>query len=127
MSLDKNIKKRILRLRRQKKVRAKIIGSASRPRMRVFRSLRGMYIQLIDDAVGKTLCSVNSKKDIQKKDKNVGERKGRIAEAYILGNVLAEKAKQLGIESIVFDRAGNKYHGRVKAVAEGARDGGLVF
>jgi large subunit ribosomal protein L18 len=123
MSTQNKLQKKI---RRQRKIRAKLSGTPERPRMHVSRSLVGMYIQLIDDVNSKTLASVNFKKDLDKKG-DAGERKGKVAESYLLGKTLAEKAKQLKITTIVFDRSGNRYHGRVKAAAEGARDGGLIF
>lgn len=113
------------RQRRHVRVRATVSGTSDRPRLHVSRSLRGMYIQLIDDTAGKTLVSVNSKKDNVSGD--AGERKGKDAASYLLGKNLAQKAKEAKISQAVFDRAGHKYHGRVKAVADGARDGGLVF
>jgi large subunit ribosomal protein L18 len=113
------------RKRRQNRVRARVNGSEQRPRLSVQRSLRGLYLQLIDDAKGKTMVSVNSKKE--KLTGDVGERTGKIASAYLLGKVLANKAKDAKINTVVFDRAGNQFHGRVKAVADGARDGGLQF
>ncbi len=114
-----------MRRRRHARVRSSIQGTADRPRLNVSRSLRGMFLQLINDDEGKTLVSVNSKKDAAKGD--AGERKGKIAASYLLGLALAEKAKALKIDSIVFDRGGQQYHGRIQAVAEGARDGGLTF
>lgn len=117
--------KQVKRIRRQTRVRKVIIGSAERPRLNVFRSLSGMYAQLIDDATGVTLLSAHTKTDAKNGD--AGERTGKIAEAYKLGKNIAEKAKAKGITKVVFDRAGYKYHGRVKAVAEGAREGGLEF
>ncbi|PJA90288.1 MAG: 50S ribosomal protein L18 [Candidatus Magasanikbacteria bacterium CG_4_9_14_3_um_filter_32_9] len=113
------------RERRRARVRARIVGTAVRPRLNIFRSLTKIDLQLIDDSEGKTIVSASSKKDIKNGD--AGERKGMVAKAYLLGLVLAEKAKEKNIESIVFDRAGYLYHGRVKAVAEGAREGGLKF
>ncbi len=109
---------------RRARVRAKLIGTASSPRLNVFRSLRQVFAQLIDDTTGKTLASVHGRV-VKKAD--VGDRKGKIAVAYLVGMELAEKAKALNIKSVVFDRAGYKYHGRVKAVADGARAGGLKF
>ena len=106
-------------------MRARVSGTKERPRLNIFRSLRGLSLQLIDDHGGIVMASVNSKKDAGKGD--AGERKGKVAIAYLLGLSLAEKAKALKVESIVFDRAGYAYHGRVKAAAEGARDGGLIF
>ena len=113
------------RQRRHTRIRATVFGTAARPRLSVFRSLRGMSLQLIDDEVGKTLVSVNSKKDVHTSD--AGDRKGKVADAYRLGKTLAEKAKAAGITAVVFDRGGFGYLGRVKAAAEGARDGGLEF
>ncbi len=113
------------RNRRRERVRKVIIGSEQRPRLNVFRSLKGMFAQIIDDNQGKTVVSVHSKSDA--KAGNAGDRQGKVAISYKLGLRLAEKAKEKGIDQVVFDRAGYKYHGRVKAVAEGARDGGLQF
>lgn len=114
------------RERRHVRVRARISGTAERPRLHVRRSLRGMYVQLIDDVSGRTLVSVNSQKDARS-DFDAGDRQGKVALAYRLGRALAEKAKAANLRQVIFDRAGFKYHGRVKALAEGARAGGLEF
>ena len=114
------------RLRRRVRSRARMEGTAERPRLSVFRSLRGMSAQVIDDIAGKTLVSVNSKKDADTKA-DAGERTGKTAIAYRLGQSLAKKAVESGITTIVFDRSGYNYHGRVQALADGARDGGLKF
>src|SRR3989339_869509 len=114
------------RLRRRMRSRSRMNGSATTPRISVFRSLRGMYAQLIDDENSKILTSVNSKTDFDKAE-DVGERKGKVAVAFVLGKKLALKAKELNITSAVFDRSGYLYHGRVQAVAEGARENGLQF
>lgn len=111
---------------RQARVRARVAGTAKRPRLNVFRSLSGIYVQLIDDSTGKTLASASSQK-LAVSRYEVGERKGKTALAYALGLAIAEVAKTKQITSVVFDRAGYKYHGRVRAVAEGARAGGLNF
>ncbi len=111
------LKKKEKRLRRHKRVRAKISGTAKVPRLCVFRSLKHIYGQLIDDQKGKTLISV-SDWEIEKKSK-----KTSLAEE--VGKLLAKKARGKKITKAVFDRAGYKYHGRVKALAEGARVGGL--
>ena len=112
------------RLRR--KARVRVSGTAQRPRLAVFRSLRGMYVQLIDDVARKTIASAHSKvADLKGID--LHERTGKIAIAYGLGHMIAQKAKDAGITTIVFDRGGYAYHGRVEAVAQGARDGGLQF
>ncbi|PIT86161.1 MAG: 50S ribosomal protein L18 [Candidatus Magasanikbacteria bacterium CG10_big_fil_rev_8_21_14_0_10_43_6] len=114
------------RERRHARIRATISGTALRPRLNVFRSLRGMNVQLIDDFAGKTLISVNSKTDAGN-IADAGERKGKVAVAYLLGKTIGEKAKAAGITTVVFDRGGYGYLGRVKSVADGARDAGLTF
>jgi len=113
------------RFRRRARIRARVIGTGTCPRLAVFRSLRGMNVQLINDEEQKTLASVNSKKDAATIAKS--EYTGNVAVAFTLGKAIAEKAKAGGITSVVFDRGGYAYHGRIKAVADGARDGGLVF
>ncbi|MBT4120849.1 MAG: 50S ribosomal protein L18 [Candidatus Magasanikbacteria bacterium] len=120
-----NTTRREKRARRRVKVRAKISGTADRPRLAVHRSLLNIFAQLIDDTTGKTLLSVHSKKNDTKAD--VGERKGKTAAAYLVGLELAKQAKDKKIVKVVFDRAGFQYHGRVKALADGAREGGLEF
>ena len=108
------------RLRRRRRVRAKITGTAERPRISVFRSNRGVFAQLIDDAEGRTLAAVNwteaDLKDLQSME-----------QAKRVGEVLAQRAKDAGVETCVFDRGGYQFHGRVKALADGAREGGLRF
>lgn len=107
-----------LRLRRHNRVRAKISGTADRPRLCVFRSSKFIYAQLIDDTQGKTLISISDAKT----------KKGTKTEsATAMGEQLAVAAKKNNISTVVFDRGGYKYHGRVKALAEGARKGGLTF
>lgn len=116
------------RKKRQHRVRARVQGTAARPRLNVFRSLRGFSIQIIDDASRKTLASVHSKTAIPNgAAADLGGRAGKTAVAYVLGKAIAEKAVGLGITTVVFDRAGYAYHGRVRAAAEGAREGGLIF
>ncbi|HEX4280812.1 MAG TPA: 50S ribosomal protein L18 [Solirubrobacteraceae bacterium] len=108
------------RLRRRRRVRAKIHGTAERPRISVFRSNRGVFAQLIDDDSGRTLASVNwTEPDLR------GLK--RMEQATRAGSLLADRAKAAGVDSAVFDRGGYKYHGRVKALADGAREGGLTF
>jgi large subunit ribosomal protein L18 len=111
--------KREARLRRHRRVRGKVAGSAERPRLLVFRSNRGISAQLIDDQAGRTLASASWK--------SVSSTGSKTEQANAVGKALAETAKAAGIESCVFDRAGYLYHGRVKALAEGAREGGLQF
>ncbi len=108
------------RLKRRRRVRAKITGSAERPRISVFRSNRGVFAQLIDDESGRTLAAVNWTESDLKSLK-------RMEQAKKAGELLAERAKAAGVETAVFDRGGYQYHGRVKALAEGAREGGLIF
>ncbi len=116
------ILKRQHRISRRGKVRAKISGTAQTPRVSVFRSNKHVFVQLIDDSQGKTLLSsvVDSKKKNTTKSTKT-ELAGKI------GETLAEKAKEAGIKQVVFDRGGYKYHGRVKALADGLRKGGLKF
>jgi len=109
------------RLRRHRRVRGKVAGTAERPRLVVFRSNRGIEAQLVDDLSGRTLAS-SSWLGLQKSFK--GDKSEQAAE---VGKLLAAQAKQAGIAACVFDRAGYLYHGRVKALAEGAREGGLQF
>ncbi len=108
------------RLKRRRRVRAKITGSAERPRISVFRSNRGVFAQVIDDGSGRTLAAVNWTEDDLKS-------LPRMEQARKAGERLADRAKAAGVESVVFDRGGYQYHGRVKALAEGAREGGLIF
>ena len=108
------------RLRRRRRVRARIRGSAGRPRLTVYRSNRGVFAQLIDDDAGKTLASVSwMEADLRKLDS--------MEQAKRAGQLLAERGKAAGVETCVFDRGGYRYHGRVAAIADGAREGGLKF
>jgi large subunit ribosomal protein L18 len=108
------------RLKRRRRVRARVKGTAERPRLSVYRSNRGVFAQLIDDSKGHTLVAVNW---IEPQLRELGASD----QAKKAGELLAERAKGAGIESCVFDRGGYQYHGRVKALAEGAREGGLAF
>jgi large subunit ribosomal protein L18 len=108
------------RLKRRRRVRARIRGTAERPRLSVFRSNKGIFAQLIDDSRGHTLAAVNW---IEPELRQLGPT----AQAKRAGELLAERAKAAGIETCVFDRGGYQYHGRVKALADGAREGGLAF
>ena len=109
------------RLKRHKRVRARISGTPEMPRLNVFRSEANIYAQVIDDVNGVTLASASSL------DKAIEGYGGNIAAATAVGKLVAERAKAKGIETVVFDRGGYLYHGRVKALAEGAREGGLKF
>lgn len=112
-------------LRRQKirfGIRKKIAGTSQKPRLSVFRSNTDIYVQLIDDVAGKTLAAASSK------DKDISAQKGTKSEkSKLVGQAIARKATALGLSSVVFDRGGYLYHGRVKNVAEGAREGGLIL
>ena len=111
-----------LRHRRHLRVRKKVTGTAERPRLAVFRSLKHIYAQLVDDDRGVTLMGVA--------DASEGiaiDGKGKVAKGKAVGKLIAERAKAAGVTRVVFDRAGYRYHGRVQAVAEGAREGGLEF
>ena len=108
--------------RRHLRVRKKITGSAERPRLVVTRSLRHTVVQVVDDSIGRTLASASSMETHLRSD--AGDK---TAKARKVGELVAQRAKTAGIGTVVFDRAGNRYHGRVAAVAEGARDGGLQF
>jgi len=110
------------RQRRHLRLRKKVFGTAARPRLVVFRSLKHVYAQLVDDTASRVLCGVS---DLTKGFTPEGA--GKVGKSTAVGKQLADKAKTLGITSVVFDRAGYPYHGRVKAVAEGARAGGLEF
>lgn len=114
------LKKQEKRKRRHKKVRAKILGTAEVPRLCVFRSAKHIYAQLVDDEKGKTLVSASDSE--LKKTKNK-----KTSLAMKVGKLIAKKAIEKKINKVVFDRAGYKYHGRVKALAQGAREGGLKF
>lgn len=109
------------RLKRHKRVRAHISGTAQRPRLDVFRSAKNIYAQVIDDVVGVTLASAASN------EKDFGIYGGNVEAAKKVGALIAERAKAKGIEEVVFDRGGYLYHGRVEALAEAAREGGLKF
>jgi large subunit ribosomal protein L18 len=114
------ITKRQSRLRRRRRVRARITGTAARPRLSVYRSNRGVFAQLIDDGKGHTVAAVNwIEPELRKLTAS--------EQAKRAGELLAERAKKAGVETCVFDRGGYQYHGRVQALAEGAREGGLVF
>jgi large subunit ribosomal protein L18 len=110
-------KKRLHREKRRKRVRRKVSGTAERPRLSVYRSNVHIYAQLVDDDAGNTLAAADSRE--------VGEAESRKEAARKVGELIANRATDAGIEAVVFDRGGNKYHGRIAALAEGARSGGL--
>jgi large subunit ribosomal protein L18 len=109
-----------VRLKRRRRVRAKVRGSAERPRVSVFRSNKGIFAQLVDDDAGRTLVAVNWT-EAELRDLSPTEQ------AKQVGLLIAERAKAAGVEAVVFDRGGYQYHGRVQALADGAREGGLLF
>lgn len=123
IAINRHIKKgdkRVARDRRHLRVRKKVTGTAERPRLVVTRSLRHMVAQVVDDATGRTLASATSMEaDLRSLEGD------KTAKARRVGELLADRAKAAGVEAVVFDRGGNQYHGRVAAVAEGAREGGL--
>ncbi|MBN2116778.1 MAG: 50S ribosomal protein L18 [Anaerolineales bacterium] len=114
----------IARLRRHARVRKKLAGTAERPRLNVFKSLSAIYAQVIDDQAGRTLLSASTV-DRELREKMKGLKKSE--QAKLVGQALAERARSKGIETVVFDRGGYRYIGRVKAFADGAREGGLQF
>ena len=110
----------VARKRRHLRVRKKVTGSAARPRLVVNRSTRHIFVQVVDDTVGRTLASASTMEaDLRGSDGD------KTAKARRIGELVAERARAAGVEAVVFDRGGNRYHGRVAAVAEGAREGGL--
>lgn len=113
------------RKRRHVRVRAKVHGTAARPRLNVFRSNAHMYCQVIDDVRGHTITAASDLEDAVLE--KAGEGAAKIARAKAVGEVVAERAKAAGIDAVVFDRGGFLYHGRIKAVADGAREAGLRF
>ena len=117
--MDKNKARNQKNIRRHAKVRSTISGTAERPRLSVFRSNRGMFIQLIDDLAGRTLASASSLE--------IKTKAAKLELATELGALIAKRAKELNITKVVFDRSSYQYHGRVKALADGARAGGLEF
>ena len=117
----KKIEKKEIRSRIHKRIRRKLSGTAERPRLAVFRSVAHIYAQVIDDVAGTTVVSASS---VDKGGKTNG---GNVAAAKSIGKLVAERAKEKGIKSVVFDRGGYQYHGRVKALADAAREAGLEF
>ena len=118
-----NLKKKA-RLKRKVRIRKNISGSSERPRLTVFRSARHIYAQVIDDFLGKTLVSASS---TEKPVREQPKFENKVAMATYVGKLIAERAKENGIYRVVFDRNGFLYHGRIKAVSDGAREGGLDF
>lgn len=121
--MERILKKRYDLRRRHNRLRRKIIGSAERPRLAVYRSLQHLSAQIIDDVAGKTLAAVST----QSADFGKGTYGGNVKAAEALGKLMAEKGKAAGVEAVVFDKGGRQYHGRVKAFADAARKAGLKF
>ncbi len=121
--MNKNKAKVVRRQRRRIGIRKRIVGTPERPRLAVYRSLNHMYAQVIDDMAGVTLASASTRD----KGVKVESSAGNIASAKAVGAVLAERAKKAGVEAVVLDRGGFKFHGRVKAFADAARESGLKF
>ncbi|RJQ60295.1 MAG: 50S ribosomal protein L18 [Desulfobacteraceae bacterium] len=119
-----NTRRKEARLKRKRSIRTKISGSADRPRLTVFRSAKHIYAQVVDDTSGKTLASASSSEAAAKEQSEIGNRKEM---AQWVGKLVGERAKKKGIQKVVFDRNGFLYHGRVKALSDGARQAGLDF
>ncbi|WP_420627262.1 50S ribosomal protein L18 [Candidatus Leptofilum sp.] len=118
------IKSKIARKRRHRRIRNRISGTAERPRLNVFRSLDHIYAQVIDDVAGETLVSAST---VDKELRSDLAGKPKKDQATVVGKAVAERAKAAGISTVLFDRGGYLYHGRIKALADGAREGGLDF
>jgi large subunit ribosomal protein L18 len=112
------------RLKRKKRIRKKLVGTGKRPRLCVFRSARHIYAQIIDDSLGQTLAAASS---IEKDVREHPESKNKVATASTVGKIIGRRAIEKGFKKVVFDRNGFLYHGRIKAVSEGAREAGLKF
>ena len=112
------------RLKRKKRIRKKLVGSAHRPRLCVFRSTKHIYAQVIDDSIGETLVAASS---TEKAFREKAEAKNKVMDATAVGQMIGQRAMEKGVKEVVFDRNGFLYHGRVKAVSEGARKAGLKF
>ncbi|MGD8992895.1 MAG: 50S ribosomal protein L18 [Desulfobacterales bacterium] len=112
------------RLKRKKRIRKKLIGSTDRPRLCVFRSAKHIYAQLIDDSIGQTLAAASS---TEKVIREKSESKNKVADANAVGQMIGQRAIEKGVQQVVFDRNGFLYHGRIKAVSDGAREAGLKF
>lgn len=123
MPKDKNARQ--LRKVRQARVRKKVSGTSERPRLSVFRSLNHIYAQIIDDTTGRTLVAASSQEDMKSGGESNSGTKTDVSN--VVGKALAERALSAGVTQVVFDRGGCKYHGRVKALADGSREGGLLF
>jgi large subunit ribosomal protein L18 len=117
-------RKKLARLKRKKRVRSRVIGTSERPRLNVFRSLKHIYAQAVEDTTGKTLASAST---LSSELKGSLRYPGNVEAAKKVGELIAKKCLEKGIQKVVFDRSGYLYHGRIKALAEAARAGGLTF
>lgn len=120
--MDKHKDKVVRRSRRRRGTRKRVVGTPERPRMAIYRSLNHMYVQVIDDMAGRTLCAASTREGL-----DGAASTGNCAAAAKVGEAIARKAKEAGISKVAFDRGGFRYHGRAKALAEAARSGGLEF
>jgi large subunit ribosomal protein L18 len=126
--MEKILSRNELRLKRKKRIRKRIFGTPEKPRVCVFKSLRYLYVQAIDDISGKTLVSASTlEKEFKEKFGNNSFNIKNLKLARLLGNIFGERLKEKGIERIVFDRSGYFYHGRVKEIADGIREKGILF
>lgn len=123
--MDKNQARREGRIARHERVRKRVAGTAERPRLAIFRSLKNISAQIIDDNTGTTLVAASTLTPELKQ--KLGDKRGNVAASKALGEFVAKRAQEKGIKSVCFDRAGYRYHGRVKAVADAAREAGLGF
>jgi len=119
--------KKLARKKRKLRIRKKISGTPERPRLSIFRSARHVYAQIIDDIRGETIVAASSLEKVIREDAELKAAKGKIKLSLAVGKLIAQRAKEKGIQKIVFDRSGFLFHGRVKAISEGAREGGLDF
>ena len=119
-----SISRKQSRIKRKKRIRKRVNGTQERPRLSVFRSAKHIYAQVIDDTTGATLASASS---VEKITREHPKFESKIAQANFVGNLVAQRSKEKGVNKVVFDRNGFLYHGRIKAISEGAREGGLEF
>lgn len=119
--------KRQSRQKRKKRIRKKMTGTTDRPRLSVFRSAKHIYAQIINDIDGNTLVAASSMEKDVREDPDIASEKGKISVAAKVGKLVADRAKEKGVKKVVFDRNGFIYHGRIKAVSDGAREAGLDF
>jgi large subunit ribosomal protein L18 len=124
MKNKKQLRLNATRMRRERRTREKIKGTASRPRLSVFRTAKHISAQIIDDATGKTLAAASSE---AMEEKELAALEGKVAVAAAVGKLIAEAGKKAGVTAVVYDRGGFAYHGRVKALADAARENGLTF